>query len=341
MTSNSSANHGAWAPVRGVKRHRVGNLVFPVRREAQSAEGDCYDVLFDREHVPIVRLPTIKNLATPERRDSVGEASASCQLAEDEPVVPEMELVVHNGNGLNDVVPGGGIPELTVSRSELRHRPRSKVTRTLEALGGSFEGWWEDLAGETPAARGLRWLTAHLGSGVKGAAIKSLRLATDLKGLDGLDELGGSGCAGGPVHVAEIPCGGKGSATRLHCCVELVAHLAVVACFRPPSPALLSSLRARARLWAREVGVSDLDLSLFLPGTLVLAMRPSSEVVMATHVLRSDALRWGADVLGAFDQGVVREQRFLGFWEGFRRAFRFSPSPGTLHATVDSMQLSK
>jgi hypothetical protein len=188
----------------------------------------------------------------------------------------------------------------------LRLRKRSKVTRSLEYMGGRLRGWWRDLPSVSPANTALAWLAEYSAPGTKLGRVRQVQCGSDADVQES-------------VSVVSVMFGSEHQASReLWVCPELVASLFTVRCFRAVGPDVLSSLRSRARLWARERGVSDLDLSFFLPGTLVLAALPQPDEVVSLGALRSSAAEWSSRVLaplakGNFVSGKLRGPR--GFWD--------------------------
>jgi hypothetical protein len=208
-----------------------------------------------------------------------------------------------------------------------RLRPRGKLTRSLQTLGASFEGWWRDLAGDSSANRALAWFQAYTGGSVKVEFVRTLPTSKEdgepssVMGirLDGESKVGGS----------------------LVICPELVASLACVRAFRGMDAGLLPSLRSRARLWAKEREISDLDLSLFISGSCTFSVLATRSEVAAYSLLGTDASRWATSTFGALssgrvDLGGVR----LGYWESIRRAIRWTRPAGVLEPTVTGFNVA-
>jgi len=166
-----------------------------------------------------------------------------------------------------------------------RLRPRGKATRALERMVGGSSGWWRDLSCSTPARAALSWMRAYMAPGVRLGGVRLVERRGEDGGL--LD----------PIPIVQAFFSSEESSRCLWVCPALVAELQGVRCFRAPGPEVLSSLRSRARLWARDAGVGALDYSLFLPGTLVVASLPQPAEVVAVGALRGSASRWAQDVL--------------------------------------------
>lgn len=225
--------------------------------------------------------------------------------------------------------PGVERAELTPRECKLRLRPRSRLTRTLDALGRGLD-WWEDLVEPvSPARRACAWLQAYLGPGLKAVRIHARRLRSDSGVLL-------------PAHVVGIPLGSGGPQDGLWVCPELIADLASSACFRAPTYDLLQSLRGRARYWAQDIGLGQMEFSLLLPGSLVLAAQGSAQSLTAVSVLRSDRGRYAHKLLSALEKGrAVSVSSVLGGWEGFRRALRWWKSPGMLEGSAQSLEMGR
>lgn len=201
--------------------------------------------------------------------------------------------------------------------SSLRLRRRSRLTRDLERCALALPGWWEDLPGETPARRALRWLESHLcGSGAK---------------VCGTTDIPAGGEDGPRVLTGVRVLFSSEEGTRwLWVMPELLAHLYTVRLFRPMSESLLGSLRAKARLWAKEVGLPVESLARVLAGTLVLAMLPVPDEVVALGALRGSAGQWSVDVLGALSKGQLKPTARGGsWWDVLRPSLRFGGTKGT------------
>lgn len=211
----------------------------------------------------------------------------------------------------------------------LRLRPRSKATRSLAYLGACARRWWRDLpasvgAGVTDANLALCWLASYTDGQAKTGRV--IRLSTAV--------------GKPPAHVVSVSMGGGHARGELWVCPELVASLSLVRVFRAVGPGLLASLRARARLWCADQGVSDLDASFILPASVVLASLPQASEVECASALRSDAARWSVDVLGPLAKGVAKAPTWLGFWEGVQRALRWVGPSGVYEPTCNRLSLS-
>jgi len=201
--------------------------------------------------------------------------------------------------------------------SSLRLRARSRLTRDLERVGLELPGWWEDLPGESPANRALAWLEAHLmDSGAK---------------VCGTADIVACGEGGDRSLTGVRVLFSSEEGTRwLWVMPELLAHLYTVRLFRPMSESLLGSLRAKARLWAKEVGLSVESLARVLAGTLVLAMLPVPDEVVALGALRGSAGQWSTEVLGALSKGQLKSTTRGGsWWDVLRPSLRFGGTKGT------------
>lgn len=257
----------------------------------------------------------------------------------------------------------------------LRLRRRGRCANALDAAAAKSEGWWEvpSDGGETSLQRHPRraraWLHSY-GGGVLSKAIRVWMVTGDTitRGPDG-DPIWYEASEGlgpreeRPVGVKGPEWGKKGWQTTRHVCPllqipfagdngdirflwvspELVAALSAVRMFRSASSTLLGSLRGHARRWAEERGINAMDLVRFLPGTLILAMLPMPDEVVAAAALRGAAGRYSVDVLGALESGVAKgpEQSPLGdFLKGpvswlFRKTDRRVLAPG-----VDTLKLT-
>jgi len=197
------------------------------------------------------------------------------------------------------------------SSSSLRLRPRSRVTRDLEVVGKRVRGWWKDLPVDSDAQLALLWMQEYSVDGTK------LGMARQVTTKSDEGEVGSISLVEVFFRSEERPSG-----SGLWVCPELVAELFNVRCFRGLDTSLLSSLRSRARLWAKERGVSAMDLSLFLPGTLVFSSLPQKNEVESLGALRSTAAVWSIDVLGALSQGVLKAPTGpTGVWATLKTVF--------------------
>jgi hypothetical protein len=226
-------------------------------------------------------------------------------------------------------VQGCEVPKPRVTLPGLRLRPRSRVTRTLESLGGVCRSWWGDLAADaTPAVAAALWLQQYLGPE---ASLSDV--VREVRRCDGSK----SG-----VHAVMIPVGSDGPLDRLYVCPELIAELSLAGVFRAPGIDLLNSLRGRARLWAVEKELDELEFSVLLPGTLVLAAQGSTWSHSAAALLRSDRASYAARLFSALSSGeAVDPSRRFGFWGGLWRATRwgFRRTP-VMHAGAYSVRLA-
>lgn len=193
----------------------------------------------------------------------------------------------------------------------LRLRPRSRLTRNLEAVGRRVRGWWRDLPVDSDAELALLWMQEYSVDGTKLGMARSV----STRGEDG---------SVGTVSLVEVHFSSeeRASGAGLFVCPELVAELFAIRCFRTLDASTLQSLRGRARLWARDKGVSPLDLALFLPGTLVFASLPQRSEVESLGALRSSAALWSVDVLGALGRGVLKAPTGpRGLWPSIKAVF--------------------
>jgi len=90
---------------------------------------------------------------------------------------------------------------------------------------------------------------------------------------------GGNDCAEGGVGGGELTWN-----------ESLVAHLSLLATFRRRDLDLLMMLRNRAMVWCRENGVSDIDASRFLAGSVARAFMLRADEANALDALRSDVV---------------------------------------------------
>lgn len=75
--------------------------------------------------------------------------------------------------------------------------------------------------------------------------------------------------------------------------VDLLAKLALYACYRRRDSTLVAALRTRAIEWAKDHGVLDRDAALLVPGTVALAFLRSSPEEAGAELLRCNALEEG------------------------------------------------
>lgn len=219
------------------------------------------------------------------------------------------------------VVKDLGAPQAPKPRgvfSGLRLRPRGKMTRSLALAAAKAPCWWKDLAGASGARAALSWLESHLqDSGVK-------------LGMSNLVETNTDEGNRGTLVVSQALFSSEEGSRWLWICPELLAALHTVRVFRPVSESLIASLRSRARHWAKERGLSVLDLTRVLAGTLVLAALPMPDEVVALGALRGSAAQWSSDVLGSLLAGkATPTNRGLGWADVFRQPLRNILGGGT------------
>lgn len=205
----------------------------------------------------------------------------------------------------------------------LRFRRRGRVTASFQAVAKALPGWWEDesrdLTGDGGACLGLRWFESYL----KDSKIK-------VGGMRQLEVVDGDG-ESSPITLVQAHFSSDEGGRWLWVCPELLAQLVTVRLFRPMSEGLLASLRSKARLWARDAGVSVERLVAFLPGTLVLAMVPMPDEIVAVGSLRGHAGQWSVDVLGKLSKGVLSPPslKLTSWWDVLRPSLRFGGKPGS------------
>jgi hypothetical protein len=221
--------------------------------------------------------------------------------------------------GFEDVKERGtaGLPaNLGFVTGSLRLRRRGRLTNALAKAAESLPIWWEDLDCSTPAAAALRWMESHLkDSGAK------VGVASDVGLLEG------EGLRSLPV--VQVHFSSEEGSRWLWVCPELLAHLFVVRLFRPVSEALLGSLRSKARLWSKEIGLPAESLARFLPGTLSLALLPTPDEVVAVGALRGSAGQWSTEVLGALSRGNLQASNRGGsWWDVLKPSLRFGGTRG-------------
>lgn len=199
-----------------------------------------------------------------------------------------------------------------------RLRKRGAVTRRLENLAKALPCWWSDLAGSGGAKSTLLWLESYLkDSGVKVAANRQLQ-TVDVEGNVST------------LTLAQVAFSSEEGNRWLWVCPELLASLVVVRLFRPVSETLLASLRAKSRMWAREMNMRVEDLASVLPGTLSLAVLPMPDEVVAVGALRGHAGRWSNEVLGNLSRGrLAAVSRIGSWWDVLRPALRFGGTSGS------------
>lgn len=197
-----------------------------------------------------------------------------------------------------------------------RLRPRGRLTRSLASLGGSFDGWWSDLAGDSPASRALAWFRQYAGDGAK---IEFIRTLSTSEGVGETPTVLG-------IRLEDEYLKGA----TLVVCPELVASLVCTRAFRGLDAGLLPGLRSRARFWAKERGMSDLDLSLVISASCVFATLVTRTEIAAHSLLAGTAARYGVQTFGALSKGNVHFDGVrLGFWESLALVFRKGESRST------------
>jgi len=195
----------------------------------------------------------------------------------------------------------------------LRLRKRGRATRSLQRVGETLPGWWRDLTGKSGARAALSWFESHhQDSGVKAGLTRSVPAVV-------VDDV-----AQPDVTMLQVHFSSEEGRRWLWVCPELIAELHLVRLFRPIGEGLLASLRSRSRLWAKQRGLSVMDLSRVLAGSLVLAALPQPDEVVALGALRGSAGQWSTDVLGALSKGRAQPTTRGGsWWDVLRPAFRF------------------
>lgn len=213
----------------------------------------------------------------------------------------------------------------------VRLRPRSKETAALESLGKVLNRWWKDLPGATPAQVALAWLDSQYGdSGLKVGATRQIPAKLE-------------GQADRPVPVVQAHFSSEEGERWLWVCPELIAYLHNYRLYRPASETVLASLRSRARLWAEDAGVSNMDLARVLPGSLMLALVPTPDEVVSLGALRGTAARWSVEVLGALNKGRAQAATGGGsWWDVLKPSLRFGGTQGSITSGVGcgAIQLS-
>lgn len=221
--------------------------------------------------------------------------------------------------------PGSVGPDKSRSWLGFRLRRRGRATRALESLCVRGSRWWRDLPSSSPALTAASWLVSWTSGEVKIGTPRPITVKVE-----------GESASAIPLHLTSA--GGAGQVCWV--CPELVASLVCSRVFRAVDAGLLQSLRSRARLWAKERGMSDLDLSFIISGSVTFAALPQRSEVASLSLLRTDAARWSVGVLGALGQGRVESTIKLGFWESLGRAVRWSRPHGQLEPTVSGHSLS-
>lgn len=209
-------------------------------------------------------------------------------------------------------------------KPQLRLRKRGRLTHALERLGDVLPAWWEDLGSATPALRARSWIESHLKDSGAKVGLNSANMSC-----------GGVELPKGAIPAVQVQFSSEEGTRWLWVCPGLLAHLYTVRLFRPMSEALLGSLRAKARLWAKEVELPVEHLARCLAGTLVLAMLPVPDEVTSLGALRGAAGQWSADVLGSLRKGELRAtSRGGSWWDVLRPSLRFGGTRGTFSGGV-------
>nr|QOE55596.1 hypothetical protein [Macrophomina phaseolina umbra-like virus 3] len=214
------------------------------------------------------------------------------------------DLSVDKENGVELETSGG------TAAGSTRLRKRGKWTHQLAVLGSELaRGWWRDLpSGDSPAQVGMNFLMKFLAPGTKLGVVNQVRVVRDE-----VPEL---------LPIVEVLFSSENGSRPIWVCPMLVASLFTVRCFRPVDAGLLASLRSRARLWARDLGMSDLDLAFILPGSVLLAALPQPDEVVALGALRSSAAVFSATALRGLEDGTVaRSVPARTFWGTLRVIF--------------------
>lgn len=210
------------------------------------------------------------------------------------------------------------VPKAVVGHDSTRLRRRGAKTNALERLAGRLGFWWEDLVADSPATRARLWLdAAYAKSGVK-------------FGLESESTVEADGVSG-TVSVVQALFSSEEGSEWLWFCPELLAYLSNIRLFRPVSEMLMASLKSKARLWAREKGMSDMTLASVLPATVVLACVPTPAEVISVGSLRGSAGQWSVEVLGALSAGrLVASTRGGSWWDVLRPSLRFGGTKGSV-----------
>jgi hypothetical protein len=211
-----------------------------------------------------------------------------------------------------------------LGETSFRLRPRGRATQAL-ASAAVVNGWWRDLPGATPAAAAVSWLSTWSSGEVKVGKARPIQLNVE-----------GESASAVSVHLPN----GRYAGQALWLCPELVASLVCSRALRGVDSGLLQSLRSRARLWAKERGMSDLDLSFIISGSVVFAALPQRQEVAAVSLLRTDAARWSSQVLGSLAKGRVQSGMTLSFRESLGRVFRWSAPVSPLQPTTSTLVMS-
>jgi hypothetical protein len=122
----------------------------------------------------------------------------------------------------------------------------------------------------------------------------------------------------GQVHLAKVATE-EGDALL---CVELVAKLSNYACLRKRTVELLSSLRARALTWCRELELDDLLVARFLATTVAVSFMASMPERKAALLLGSRAVDVAVQEMNSLNGGTPRKHQ-LSNWDSWRSVFKF------------------
>jgi hypothetical protein len=225
----------------------------------------------------------------------------------------------------------------SVVRGESRLRPRGCATRQLEAAGrsmGVFAGGdsvdrWMDLVNTSPARAAAEWLRSHLGGNVKICeAIRSV------PGKEGKSFVALQVLVDQPRRQGFLTTD-SGRRGQLWVLPNLVAALASYACFRPRGSTVYSALRARARAWLADNGISDLWSASVLPGSVVLGATASRQELLANVAMRSANMDAGAQEAASLEAGYAPElatapSSFWGIWGALTGEASLLGLPGAL-----------
>lgn len=226
-----------------------------------------------------------------------------------------------------DTVPAAG----GAGKRRLRLRRRGRQTAVFASSWQNLPGWWSDLTGKDSLSAARSWLRCYW-DGVVDKISDGKEIMVNL----------GSEVGVRPLQLYQALFTNGDVRRPLWVCPELMAHLVSVRMFRPVSEGLLASLRSRARMWAKEEGVTVMDLVQFLPGTLVAASLPAADEVAAVGALRGRSAQWSAAVLGPLAQGMAKPSPGRPLGDYLRRplAWFFKRTEGTMlgggyHLTVN------
>lgn len=219
-------------------------------------------------------------------------------------------------------------PESQFVLRGIRHRPRSKYTRGLQELAQD-RGWWTPDLPSSPAKVASTWLTKmYADTGIKVGL-------TNHKAMSG-------GVSGNTPAAVQVHFESDEGSRWVWVLPDLVAHLLNYRVFRPASSTLIGSLRSRARLWAEENGVGQMDLAWVMPGSVMLALVPTFDEVISLGSLRGTASQWSSEVLQALSKGqAIRSTRGGSWWDVFKRPIGGETKGTTLGgAGVSSVSLA-